>query len=528
MTEHGAQAETKTGFRLKTRVDRCPDASGEEPGDGLLELDLSVSGATPGMRVSKPGSRLQATARPKLESKLLARVDGNGRVEDFDVRLHGTFYVAGGIASGKPGHETLTTTDPPQLYVADVDLLGIDPHDFGKVKEGRKPTLDSIGKLKVRRILGPANADVKNASRFGRVVAGALGMEAALGSVEYLEAEEGWNGGKPCVNVTPSASATALKPGQSVPVSVTIAGPAKKGTAPGRFTAAVDRGNVSPGQGSYEGGKQIHLTYTAPSTAPEANPILSIHTVSAQGKASGRIEFHVSEPTYKLLYTHTTGGSDAYEYDNSYPPYLVDEGSWQEHRDVQVSASVPLTPGPGGTLSGSGSVHWTRSSWSSDDDNTGTNNAGGTCENEDREQLTGAGAGALRVNSLSLGASPSADVVLSDLRETWRQNDVPKSGGSEECPGNVQDYPRSELLTEIDLAHSDSGDVVGTTSDESEGCFCMSSVELRVDSGWQAGSGEVAATRTLEGTTPYALGPEGPEGTTITYRDTFEILRSEG
>ena len=508
----GASAIMQLKFRLRHRFDRCPDAEGTVPGDGRFQVRMGMTGQRRG------SAKLQATFDPRFTFDLTGHVGDDGKLHSYDVRMHGTEY----IASGKLEHGVLVTTEEPQLWVLDASLEGLPPNAPELIG---KTALGKLGHFKLERAVAPSSGTVKTAQQFGELGIAALAIGVMTAGEDLKKAEAGWNGDRPCVKVEPQEEIT-VRAGQSASGALTVSGPPKKGTAPGTFTTSVELGSVVPAQGAFAPGKPVEVTYTAPATLlHDEYQQVHLHTVSRQGRAEGHVVVHILAAPYKLVFTHTTAGEDAYHYDNSFPPYVVDYGDFQEHRDVQVSATVPLKQEEFGEgFEGSGPVRWTRSSWSYEDDKVSSDNGGGTCELDNQEALSGEAGGTLAVSELELGDAPSADVVLSGLGETWHQHDVSGSGGSDECPGLDRDYQRSYLMTEIDLAHDERGDVRSTESDESG---LLTSIGLHLDSGWHPGTGNVVATRTISGASPYTLGP-GAEATAMTYTDTFRVVREAG
>jgi hypothetical protein len=243
--------------------------------------------------------------------------------------------------------------------------------------------------------------------------------------------------------------------------------------------------------------------------------VLSIMELQRFFGASDEIDLSLLDRCYgyELRYTFSSAGSAAYHYDHS-SQYVVDYGDYSENRNATVSASVPLARSASGAYSGSAPLSWKSSSWTTDNDNTGTNQAGGTCEIDFKESLTGPSPGTLTVSSLTLGAQPSAKVAIANLNESWHIDETAKAGP---CPVFDQDLNGTYLMGSISRAHYDHGDKVEW---EPEGAF-----GLDLPSGWAVGSGEVLATRTLSGSS-YDLGPESNKD--IPYTETFQIVRVSG
>jgi hypothetical protein len=212
---------------------------------------------------------------------------------------------------------------------------------------------------------------------------------------------------------------------------------------------------------------------------------------------------------YALRYSYASVGNTAYHYDHS-SQYVVDYGDYSENRKVTVSASVPLSRSGDGTYGGSGPLSWSSSAWTTDNDNTSTNQGGGTCEIDFKESLNSASAGTLTVSSLTLGAQPSAKVAIAGLDESWHVDETAEAGP---CPVFDQDLSANYLMGRISEAHREHGDAV-----ESKGA----GFAFGLTGGWAAGGGEVIATRTFSGSS-YNLGPDSKKD--IPYTETLQIVR---
>jgi hypothetical protein len=314
------------------------------------------------------------------------------------------------------------------------------------------------------------------------------------------------------VKVSLSAPKQELAPSESVGVTSTLGGPSGKGVAPATLTTSATDGAVVTPPTTTADSAPLTLTAIAPSTLhPGDSFTVTVNAVSKQGRGTASITFHARPGSYALRWTHTTAGSTSYAYDGS-SGMFSDTGTWSETRDVQVSATVPLTKAADGSFSGSGPIHWDRSTWSQENDET--SNEGqqypSFCELDDHEAVSATTGGTLAVSSLRVD-TPAAAVKLSSLGETWHQNDVQVSGP---CPGRVSDYPRNNLLNEIGSDHYSGGDQVSWPS--------STELDMTLAKGWVAGTGDVVATRTLSG-----LEFSGPEShKAIPYTDRFEIVRA--
>lgn len=249
-------------------------------------------------------------------------------------------------------------------------------------------------------------------------------------------------------------------------------------------------------------------------TQKSRDEVLSIMELQRLFGSSDEIDLSLLDRCYGyvLRYTHTSAGSTSYHYDRS-SQYFVDYGNYSENRNVTVSASVPLTRNADGTYSGTAPLSWGSSSWTTDDDNTSTNQGGGTCEIDFKSSLNGPAAGTLSVSSLALGAQPSAKVDVSGLAESWHVVETAVAGP---CPVYDQDVEGNSIISEMSQAHLEHGDTV-----EIKG----TGFGLRFAGGWAPGGGEIIATRTLTGNW-YDGGPESKKD--MPYTDTFQIVRVSG
>jgi hypothetical protein len=268
-------------MRNRQLVDKCPAADGTVPGDGInrYELRLELSAGNAKAQMSGSGS-----GYVNFDWTYLGHVADDGTLKSFDLKMKATALVEGGIrgADGK-----LYSVEAPKLYTVSTEIDDIDPNHPDAIKSFG---MDLGGRALIHSFLGHRYYEDNVAKDLIGLTEKLVSFNVLVVSRYYKEAEQNWQTPGNCVTVAPIAANTTLAPGQQEPVTVTITGPPKKGTAPGKFTARASAGTVSPASGSYSPGQPVNLTFTAP---PSGDAAVIVETTSRQGKGSGGITFHI-------------------------------------------------------------------------------------------------------------------------------------------------------------------------------------------------------------------------------------------
>jgi hypothetical protein len=480
----------------------CPDAAGIVSGTAKHELTMQTETPVPG------GRTVKVTVSFGSDATLTGHTATDGTLRDWDQRMKFLAHIQVALLQG---HKVIETT-PPLVWTTHLDatLTPANASELAPVGENLSGPgiFSSFGTRYVRNGWeGEAAQRVLSMATFSW-------LNIAHDTKDDLLTAKSrhWDTGD-CVKLSLSAPKQELAASESVPVTSTLGGPSGKGVAPATLTtSATDGAVVTPGSTTADSAP-LTLTTIAPSTFnPGDSFTVTANAVSKQGRGSASITFHAAQGAYELVYTHTTHGSTTYGYDHSSSPF-TDTGTWTENRDVQVSATVPLTRAADGSFSGSGPIRWDKSTWSQEDNETSDEGQQypSFCNLDDHETVSATTPGTLAVSALHVD-TPGATVKLTSLGETWHQNDVQVSGP---CPGRTDNYARNTLLGEIGRDHYGAGDAVSWGSGGSE-------ADITLSRGWAAGTGDTVATRTLSGME--ASGPDGRAA--IPYTDRFAIVRT--
>lgn len=453
-----------------------------------------------------------------------------GDPHDFDLTMDFLGHIQ--VAALDP-HGTVVATNAPAVWTATAhanvtpaathDHLAYVPHVGDDLDRSLFASYDGPG---VHHVLGHTLI-LGEMAQAARAMANLAYFTFRRGADRVAEALfhdkwSHWDTGD-CVKVALAAPKTTLRAGEAVPVTVTLTSPAA-GVAPAALTASAGAGGTVAPASTTATATPLTLTVTAPSPfGGDTTMDLAVDAVSKQGHAAtARITFVPEKVAYRLVYTHTTHGTESYDYDTSHAPY-TDTGDYTETRDVTITATVALTQDAGGaTYSGSAPLRFTAKSWSSTmhDHSNEPLAYPSFCDSTVTDAMTSAADGTLTASGFAIGATASGAATLAGLGETWHHDWQVDSGP---CGSVVQDYPQTDTLTDVINAHVGAGDKVDTQSDPDSGQLTSATVHL--DSGWTAGSGDVAWQRTLTGVSD--LGPDRSQAA-IPYTDTFQIVRVTG
>jgi hypothetical protein len=493
--------------RNRQLVDRCPNADGTVPGDGITRYALSVEVAAGNARAQISGS---GSGYINYDWTYLGHVADDGTLRSFDLKMKATVLIEGGIrgADGK-----LYSAEAPKLYTVSSEIDDIDPNHPDAIK-----TFDMNlgGRAQIHSFLGHRYYEDKIAKDLLSVTEKLMSFNILEVSRYYKEAETNWQTPGNCVTVTPTAQDSTLAPGQHEPISVTINGPSKKGTAAGKFTAKASAGTVSPTSGSYTPGQPLALSFTAPQTG---DATVTVETTSRQGKGAGNLTFHVKNPSYKLVFT--SHGQLTYSGVPEPVAAAPSNGTEVRNEQWQVSSTIPLTGDPTTGLSGAAPVGYQQSAYHLDWEGWFSGQAGPqSCYGSDVTDLTSTAPGVAAVYKLTIASPGSAALLFNsgDSHPTENMQNVqtyPGTSGAGACPGANNSLPGgTQWWSEDEYFYSRQGMSTSVNGHPA----------AKIDSGWQPGTGNVVATRTITGSFPWLGAPGTPSVSTWT--DTYQIVFS--
>jgi hypothetical protein len=497
-------------MRNKQLVDRCPNADGTVPGDGLnlFKLQFDVSAGNAQGQISGSG-----TGYVDFKWTYVGHVADNGTLTSFDVKMKATTLVEGGIrgADGK-----LYSVEAPKLYTVSSEIDDIDPNHPEAVKQF---DMDLGGRAQMHSFLGFRYYEDNIAKGLVDVVEKLMSFNVLEIARYYKEAEANWQTPGNCVTVTPTATDTTLKPGQQEPVTVTITGPPQKGkgTAPGRFTATASAGTISPSSGTYTPGRPLSLTFTAPQSGTAG---VTIQTISRQGKGSGSLTFNVKNPSYKLEFT--SSGQLQYSGTPEQVAAAPTQGTETRNEQWQVSTTIPLTGDPATGLSGSAPIDYQQAAYHLEWDGWFSGQAGFySCYGFDKTDLVSTAPGVAKVYKLTVASPTSATLAFnpgdpwSTETMTYDDENPGDAAGNGKCPGGNGTLPDGNRWWSEDMYFY---------SQQGLETYDQGHQEVKIDSEWQPGGGDVVATRTISGSFPWSGAPGTP--TAGTWADTYKIVLS--
>jgi hypothetical protein len=484
--------------RLKQLVDKCPDSEGNVPGDGTDSYGLSVAATS-----DKAG--VTADGRIGFTWKYLGHVSDGGVVHSFDVSMKMRALIEGGVR-GDDGR--LYSQEPPHLYTISTDIPGVDPND----PEATKAFDEEFGgRMVAHSLLGHVYYDDDVAKKLNEITEKLVSWHLVEVAGYYRQAQTYWQTPGNCVKVSPSASTTTLTPGQQVPVTATINGPpqAHKGLAPGTFTATASSGQITPASGSYTPGTPLQFTFTAPSSG---KPSVTITTTSRQGKGTGTITFTVGQPHYELVYSHSS--QLAYSGTPEQVAAAPKPGTEVRNEHWQLTSTIPLTGDPATGLSGTAPIDYQQAGFHLDWEGSFSGVAGpDSCDGSDVTDLVSTTPGVAKVIKLTI-PTPSTASLEFDAGATWPT----------ETTHNVQTYRQCDGADNTDTGNQWYGEWQYFGFQHNLMTDVAGHDVVKIDSGWQAGTGDVIAKRTIGGTFPWGGAPDTPS--TSTWTDTYEIVKT--
>jgi hypothetical protein len=511
-TVDGVKVAGTIALELRNRqlVDRCPNADGTVPGDGINRFSLRL-------QLAAGNSQSQMTAGGggyvNFNWTYTGHVNDDGTLQSFDLKMAATALVEAGI-TGTDGK--LYSADPPKLYTIGTEIDGIDPKNPDAVK-----TFDMNlgGRAQIHSFLGHQYYEDDVAKDLVALTEKLVTFNVLEVSKYYKEAEQNWQTAGRCVTVTPTAADTTLKPGQHEPVTVTIKGPPQKGkgTAPGKFTATASSGTISPASGSYSPDQPLALTFTAPQSG---NPTVTVDTTSRQGKGHGTLTFKVQNGSYKLIFS--SSGQLAYSGAPEHVAAAPSDGTEVRNEQWQLTSTIPLTGDPATGLSGTAPITYQQASYHLDWEGWFSGQAGPqSCYGSDVTDLTSTAAGAATVYKLTIASPTSVTLLFNSgaTQPTETMHNVqtyPGNGTGGACPGADNTDPGGDTWWGEDM-YFDTQQGLTYTS-------VSGHPARQIDTGWQAGAGDVVATRTVTGSFPWLGAPGAP--TASTWTDTYEIVLS--
>lgn len=405
--------------------------------------------------------------------------------------------------------ERSTRSSRRKLYTISTEIDGIDPRHPDNVK-----TFDMNlgGRALIHSFLGHQYFEDNVAKSLIDMTKKLVSFNVLEVADYYKQAEQNWQTPGNCVTVTPAAATTTLAPGQQEPITATIAGPPKKGTAPGRFTATASAGTVSPTSGSYTPGQPVALSFTAPQSGTAT---VTIDTTSRQGKGSGNLTINIKNPTYKLVFT--SAGQLAYSGQPEKVAAAPSDGTEVRNEQWQVSSTIPLTGSPTTGLTGSAPVAFQQAAYHLDFEGWFSGQAGPkSCYGSDVTDLTSTTPGVAAVYNLTI-PSPTSTTLLFNPGDTQPTDTM----------HNVQTYQQCDGADNT-LSGGDEwwGEYMYLYSQHSMLTSVGDKDAVKIDSGWQPGTGDVVATHTVTGSFPWLGAPGTPSVSSWT--DTYQIVLSNG
>jgi hypothetical protein len=494
-------------MRNRQLVDRCPGADGTVPGDGVNRYELRLELNAGDGKTQMGGA---ASGYVNYDWTYLAHVAEDGTLKSFDLKMKATALVEGGIR-GTDGK--LYSVDAPKLYTVSTEIDDIDPNHPEQVKTFG---MDLGGRPQIHSFLGHRYYEDSVAKDLVHLTENLVSFNVLEVSKYYKEAEQNWQTPGNCVKLAPTAAATTLAPAQQEPVTVTISGPSKQGTAPGKFTASASAGSVTPTSGSYTPGQPLALSFAAPQSG---DATVTVETTSRQGKGSGSITFHIKNPTYKLVFT--SSGQLAYSGAPEQVAAAPTDGSEVRNEQWQTTSTIPLTGSPTTGLSGSAPIGYQQAAYHVDWEGWFSGQAGPhSCYGSDVTDLTSTASGVAAVYKLTIPSPTTASLEFNPgdtqpTETTHNTQTYPGTGGAGACPGADNTNSGGEQWWGEDIYfYSQQGMIASVNGKEA----------VKIDSGWQPGSGDVVATRTVSGSFPWGGAPGTPSASTWT--DTYKIIQS--
>jgi hypothetical protein len=444
-------------------------------------------------------------------------VSDEGTLTSFDLKLKATALIVGGIR-GSDGR--LYSVDPPKLYTVSTEIDGIDPNHpdiggtFGMHLGGR-----AVG----HSFLGHQYYEDKIAEGLIKTVRSLVTFNVSEIAGYYKQAEKNWQTPGNCVTVTPTASSTMLAPGQQEPVTVTITGPPKKGTAPGRFTASTSAGTVSPASGTYTPGQPLALTFTAPQSGTAA---VSVDTTSRQGKGHGSLSFTVQPKHYEVRLI-----SDmplTWSPTPQPPPVTEPHGTGSADYAVDGAAELTGDPTAAAGASGTGTLTWTHFAY--DDENVQNLCQDGKYMNTTYTGTTSA-PGTLKVTSLVIaslaggGADPGVTLHFAVSQEPSETIHIVYSKGTTACADFSIDNTYHDWA-ELYLPEGTYGasETTGFAVDPTAGPHAYTVTGWTRASGPAGQNGTLVATKDLTYPISDGKGGNGTPGGTGSGHLTFQIV----
>jgi hypothetical protein len=476
-------------------VDICPQADGTVPGDGTEHYTFETAAT-----VGKDRASVTVDINPTFT--FLGHVDDSGRLRSFDMRMHLVVVAYGGIR-GSDGR--LYSDEPPHLYIVDASANDIDPDR--PLQGGWNDDLS--GRMDYHVFLGHTIWQDDVAPEVLKLADVFTQLDTGLAANTFKEAEQRWQGGD-CVNVSLSTPSTTVSAGATFPVTATVTGlkQAAKHLADGKYTATASTGTINPPSGKYTSAP-VQLTFAAPASG---DPVVTVTAQSRQGKGVGTLDLHVGA-TYALRYTH----SSQLDYDGPPEPVAAAPrpGTEDRHEQWALSTTIPLTGDPATGLSGTGPLGFTTAQYHLEWDGTFSGQA--SCNGTWTQDLTGTNAGNAQVSKLTFTSPANVRLTFDTGKDPGETGPLPIAPSEnyhdvqtyDVCPGSTYDSTAYLWRDKFSNFYVRAG--MGAAYGAAE-----------IDSGWQPGTGNVLATRTVTGSFPWGGAPGTP--TTSTWTDTYQIL----
>jgi hypothetical protein len=504
---NGVEIGFGNDLELASFADACPDKAGDVTGTTLINYALRVSarGNAKDRAVAFAGG-----AQVRGDGTFQAHVGADGKIRDYDLQVKVTIVYDGprpglfGIGT-RIAHERIEQ----KLSFVHLRVGKVTTNDF--VAAFSKATLSGSGfGLYISR------ADFAN---YRETVINEIALLYGFSEAALERSQKNFFDEAKCLTAKfDPASLSGVAPGSTNPVGVTVSSVRDGQPVSMPVTLKAAPGDVTPKQ-ARSGSSPIQANLTV-SQKPNETTTLGVDGTSNRGRLTGEMTATTTGPL-TLVYTPSSTANASYSYDQSSGSF-VNKGTYSEQRSLGMTATVPVTsPSQGQSASGSGALTWTGApSWNTDDLNTSTaQGLAQTCTIDYHTTYSAFTAGVLQVKSLTVGTpgpggAPNIqlDVIVHGVGEHSHLDETVQSGP---CPGFPNDSDTNHFESELNQMHGYLGDSVQPVG---------KGFEVKINTGWQPGTGNVVATRTVSWSHEGAR-PGGPADA-IHISDTFQLIRS--
>jgi hypothetical protein len=514
-TVRGVQLGSGFSVGYSGFADRCPDAHGEINGRSEAHAggSLDANGVGPNGSVAV---NLSGGAQGRGTFK--AHVGADGKISHYDIEID-VVVTYNGIRPGLfLGIGRRKANERYELHMSLMHLhLGQYPSPSEWQTGLRTATVKTSGFARFG--LGAGRLSAADVKDYSDAAGHALALSVAFADQALEKSQKNFYDDAACLRAKfEPGSLSGVAPGSTNPVGVTVSSVRDGQPVSMPVTLKAAPGGVTPKR-AQSGASPIQANLTV-SQKPNDTTTMSVDGTSSRGRLTGEMTASTAGPL-TVVYTPSSTANASYSYDQSVPPYLVEKGTYSEQRSLGMTATVPVTsPGPGQSAVGSGALTWQSSSWTTDDVNTSTaQGLAQTCTIDFKTTYSAFTPGVLQVKSLRVGTpgpggAPNIqlDVIVNGVGEHSHLVETNQGGP---CPTFNNDSDTNHFESELNQMHSYLGDPVQQVG---------KGFEVRINTGWQPGTGNVVAKRTLSWFHEAAR-PGGPADA-IRVADTFKLIRS--